>query len=760
MARQPAVVKQPDLPHSVKIGILGWIERRWLDLLERWKTIRDLRFIAVLLLVGTALVVFVPQGKDVIGTLSDDWGGGDQRRWWYFLFSVAFLSFQVWMWSRCLIQIRYNSDGWRRDKFLVWAPRVLGLVPYIAAAFSLCLVEEGQNTLTQIAIVISLGAVSLVLYWQRYEIMAKLSSWEKARDLFDPPWRGLNLAPFEAHSLIVSLAISVVSIALFAADPLTIPKLIGPAALSYLAFALMIPAVSALMALFWRSHFPVLTSLFLLAVVFSATNDNHDVRVIKNAENITPTDRVSLKASLAQWMEQAPRDPDNPDEIPIVFVSSAGGASRAAFWTSEVLHRLDELDPSFRRSVFAISAVSGGALGSSDYVASSSLVPDDARLARELSRSHSGADHLAPALAGFFYTDAIQRFLPGPVLRDRSWSIERSFEAEWDIACETNSISPECPKLFERSFLDLYEIETAQWQPNLLLVGTLLEDGRRVITSNLDLVSRTEGESSTQLLPLLPNTYDHFELTQKPLRLSTAVMNSARFPWISPAGGLRSLEGAPIGHVIDGGYFEASAADTSFDLAIAVQAAAAQLCKEAGGTGCPVLKPVFLTLINSESETAKTSRVAGSNATPRIRSNAAGTRDIIPSAPAAKGANDLLAPLQGIFATQGGRADVTLARLARLNDIQAKVDGASSNGMMKLLPSNSLEVRLQPCRLSGERPLAMSWALSELTRDRVTRQVDGFAFDDDASGEVVIPECTRKQQLALSTLGRALPGKH
>ena len=48
-------------------------------------------------------------------------------------------------------------------------------------------------------------------------------------------------------------------------------------------------------------------------------------------------------------------------------------------------------------------------------------------------------------------------------------------------------------------------------------------------------------------------------------RVSTAVNNSARFPYVAPAGTLRK-DGKDTAHIVDGGYFENFGAGTAAEL--------------------------------------------------------------------------------------------------------------------------------------------------------------------------------------------------
>lgn len=738
-----------------------FLRRYWIPLRARWLSVADLRFHMLLLGLGTLLVLSVPQGRDVVATLADSWSPDVEPAaersvlegtgpWWCFLVAVIALGFQSWLWARLLIHVRYrNSAGWRRDKVLVLLPRILGVVPFMVAALALWKVRQGANLFPQGLAVALLGLCAYLFFWKRRAIVAALASWSIARRLFShelPFWR---LTRSELAVLILSLATSLAALVWLSIDPVTLPRLIGAAALAFLGFALVIPPVSLLIAMTMRQRFPVLTGLCLIAFAVSGVVDNHGVRTLN--EDAPP--RMDLQTAFERWVAQAPRDPGNPMVVPMVFVSAAGGASRAGLWTAATLQHLDRENPNFNRSIFAISAVSGGALGAVNYVASIAAdTGNDPAVRAQFGALFASSDFLAPAIGGLFYTDMVQRFVPLSIFGDRSWSIERGFETYWDRACAKAEAPARCKGLVGGKFLDLWAGSTPAWRPNLLLVGTVEEDGRRIITSNLALLAPGPGRWTH---PVLPNAYDYFAITENAVRTSTAVMNSARFPWISPAGTFR-FRGAVIGHVIDGGYFESSGADTSVDLAAAVLPIAQAMCDKTQ----VCVRPIFLTLINAEMTDAP-DPVAFDPCQP-LASGLTVNGGLAPfertrpaDRPISRG-NDLLAPLFGFFSTQDSRAEVTLARLARQNAFPTP-PGCGSAQVMAGSEQAVREIRLLPCKQNDDREMAMSWALSAPTRKRVLAQLDELRLMPGPP--TAKTRCRQGQQLEMARLAMALGAK-
>jgi hypothetical protein len=90
----------------------------------------------------------------------------------------------------------------------------------------------------------------------------------------------------------------------------------------------------------------------------------------------------------------------------------------------------------------------------------------------------------------------------------------------------------------------------------LALASTDVEKGSRVLTASF---SWDRGN--------LPDTLDFHRITHGDPTLVAAVHNSARFPYVSPAGRLRTTDGRAGDHLVDGGYFDPSSVETLADLA-------------------------------------------------------------------------------------------------------------------------------------------------------------------------------------------------
>ncbi|HEY9106347.1 MAG TPA: hypothetical protein VIN58_06690, partial [Roseateles sp.] len=334
--------------------------------------------------------------------------------------------------------------------------------------------------------------------------------------------------------------------------------------------------------------FPLTPLPVVLFVAFAALNDNHRVAAPERSAPRAVTQRQPADAWLQTWLRTAGAD----GKRPLVLVAASGGASRAAYWSSAALARLQELGEAegvnFADSVFTISGTSGGALGAATFVAAidarRQAVDAAACTPWKLVRDFTGHDHLATPVGAMLYADFAQRFLPFAMAgADRSLALERVWTRDW-----THSLASQCPlstvaypNPWGEAMTALHGRATqAEWLPLLALNSTALARGQRVHQADFLL----PGSDGVDLLdPSLGLDVDRLTLAQ-------AVHNSARFPYISPAAAVlfkehhRDEENGDVGAIWDrlgdGGYVEASATLMLSDLLRDLEAGGKlKLCK-------------------------------------------------------------------------------------------------------------------------------------------------------------------------------------
>jgi hypothetical protein len=122
----------------------------------------------------------------------------------------------------------------------------------------------------------------------------------------------------------------------------------------------------------------------------------------------------------------------------------------------------------------------------------------------------------------------------------------------------------------------------ARWIPLLVLNGTSEATGGRIITTLLAFTYNLPPQQcptinddgkcrifvqAERFHDLLPD-----QAVLNDVRLSTAALNSARFPLISPPGAIRNKDDQIVDRIVDGGYFENYGSLSAKELASAIHA--------------------------------------------------------------------------------------------------------------------------------------------------------------------------------------------
>ena len=243
----------------------------------------------------------------------------------------------------------------------------------------------------------------------------------------------------------------------------------------------------------------------------------------------------------------------------LIVICTSGGGLRAATWTAAILGQLDEID-GFRAATRLVTGASGGMMGAASWVAllarrneaPAKPAPKDSW--QQFMRAVA-MDSLTPLARKLVFHDIPFAFIPRDNLEDRAVALESA----WYESLKDNLN-------LRISFEELRQGEESGRWPSLVLSPMLIEDGRRLIISNLDLTdindhyvrwlsSKATGTKPTtglasrsayQLWQICPQAWGHFPL-------STAARLSAAFPYVSSA---VLLPTQPRRHVVDAGYYD------------------------------------------------------------------------------------------------------------------------------------------------------------------------------------------------------------
>jgi hypothetical protein len=684
---------------AARRSLIDWLARVWKQTRMLYQVLLLVRFSFLLGIAGALVMLLNDQAQDVLRVLGEDVG------WpalWFLLAAVLGAAIAWWS-ARVMFYFRFRNPAsaphvfpWVKEQL----PRALGasvLVLTAIALFQVSLSYDGWITgpagrlrlLVLAFLLLAAGFVYATV--KRRQWFARLAGGARPSDL-----RALSELHWQAWlPLVLAAAVGFGLMVLFAYRSVEAAPLLGTATVALCAVVGLIPVGTFLVYLGNRASLPVVSLALIWAVLCTYLVDNHYVRLHAGMDSYDPPEQAApppgaqpdIGDYLGQWAAGLAPAPDGA--VPVLIVAAEGGGIRAAYWTALVLGELQDrataagLD--FARHVLAISGVSGGSLGAATFAAlvgsqkaghppkppdscpvDENVDPTTLRGRAERVLRH---DFLSPAVAVMLFSDNLQQVVPYGFLNDRAVPLERSFEAAWD-ACEDGS-------WFHRPFGALWAEAPPFAVPALYLNSTVVETGQRLIAAPVRI-----GE------PAFSEALSSQEILGPELPLSTAVHNSARFTYVSPAGTVRWDEkaGTKWLRLVDGGYFENSGAVTAGEVVRNVRDAA----------GPMELVPVVIHISNDPATTAPD--------------------DL---AEKRKWLNQVVAPVKALLNTRPARG------FQAREDLAKRVGAHLHFRLCRNPDGREAQIR--------EQPLPLGWALSSLARAEMRRQlgVGPDSSDDD-----------------------------
>jgi hypothetical protein len=673
-------------------------------------------------LAGDVVLLFVPQAREALRAFGDGSRFASQVIALWVAYVLWMLS--AWYVARLLLGRRFEPDlvgictsaSFAR-KLAHGLPRILAVLA--AVPIPLALLRDPRLRVLGAVLTISGGVVLLGLVFRRQWARSHHHAWISR-------WRATELESFErfdrlsagAWAFLVTLF--GISFGLLFALPWgmeTVARPLGSAAI--LLSALMSWTIFGGFVLTYLPKslgYPAVTWALVLAVVaFAPWNENHYVARMAGPDNALPR---PLPAVFASWLMRRP-DP----QAPVVFIAAAGGASRAAYWTTSALGLLEDESQShaypLSTNTFLISGVSGGSVGAAAFVTALDLMrrtgarSPRCHSVRQLADAFTGRDDLATVLGLLLFPDMFQRFLPFPVTEwDRSRGLEEVWGRDWADVTARCSVSQQRPNPWTRPLTDLYSMPAGSPQlPVLALNATAMNAGLPVLQADFQL-SR-------------PDVIQVFSpgLATRALTLAQAVHNSARFPYVSPAGVVQMTPSARSANAAgpmkltywdrlgDGGYVEASGA---FIVAEVIrELSRAGLIRDAASPGVcragdpDLAKNCFITRSQVHVLVLDNTPTDGSAyLCMPVATGASGLREERPQKSFTPGNEawppvpDATFPILGAFRTQGGRGEV-----AELNLL----------GVFGRCAERFAELRM-PLPPDGQAEPSMNWMLSGASR--------------------------------------------
>jgi hypothetical protein len=637
--------------------------------------------VAVLLLGGIGLTV-PPQTRDMLAFLEDGrvWPGVS------FELALIVLASSAWFWSRAALAARFGVDDRQRRAAgtpnfdwtaFAWLPRFM-LFGGFAIGAVIASVNQNPWTIAG-AVVLGIFGVILAVFRPRSAnpppvpaVRVGVCAWIRggAQARLHALFRAAPFGPVPAVVLLVlGLVPLILGVAESFSSSLHLPNLLaavfpGPG-IAVLLLGLMIgPLVTSTFLLdgltfearLGRLHLrlrrpPVLSFIVLYVfVAVPALFHVHTVRLLGG----TAAERRPIDQIFEQWVQTCA-----PGTRPIqpIIVAVSGGATRAGLWGAAVLDQVLRAQQQDGPSLFAVSSVSGGSLGvaAAMTLLSTETEPCHAKGLKLLRPTQAAnvplaGDALGPLLGGWLLDD-IPRSAFDPFAAAIRWvtnrrpnggdsaeSIEHGFEDLWN---EVRQNSAGTLNGWEQPFLSLFYTDEAgtyrAGMPLWLANGTDAATGNRVLTAPIAAPDQTGSDIPWPFR----SARDFHRLMGADVSISTAINNTARFPYLEPFGEMMPLDRkGQVGSLVDGGYFENEGLQTALDLA-------EWLARQSPG-GRPV-QPIIVQATGNGKANVRTTDV--------MTCDHASDGPFIPSKDSAW---QILAPLVGLYHVPGGHSAVLL----------------------------------------------------------------------------------------------------
>lgn len=303
----------------------------------------------------------------------------------------------------------------------------------------------------------------------------------------------------------------------------------GPLVVVVLSFCLITGGFNILTAISVRWRVNVLFFLVIWAWLIGYTIDPYRVHLTPRRANYKFSERPELATYFKNWVLLR-KEKIKQDQYPFVIVLADGGASRSGYWVASVLNAWQALYPkeqSFTDHLFCMSGASGGSVGNAAFYAQLQTQSATGSASQFLTN-----DFLSFSIAHMLGTDPARHVIPFPAT-DRAHAIAITME---ELSRQSLGGA------FAKNWEDV--ADTTGQLPLLLINTTCVQGGRPAVISPVPLASFSK---RLDVLSLLDATHQSFSL-------ATASVLGARFPYVSPAGGIGDYQ------FVDGGYFDNSGA--------------------------------------------------------------------------------------------------------------------------------------------------------------------------------------------------------
>ena len=494
--------------------------------------------------IGFLMFAELQQGQDVIRSLGFQSNGNiyNSRHTIMLCILMIYWGWQNFRSARIITHFKtfHFSEFYKpyAIRTLVLVPRIFSSFPFLIISYATYKANEGFVPLIFLYLTLALWLFIFLIYRRKIMVylMAKNFPFRFLWDYIPVKNDGYPVAFIiykQRWWIIQRFIILALTFALVLAFPISFSRFTGVCGIVILALSSWMMFFTLLSLFEHRYKTPFIFLFFFSFFLFSFFNNNHEIRTLKKEE---PDKRMYLDTYINHWLLKKNQ---YEDTVKVCLVACEGGGIRAAYWSNEVLSELNLKVPNFNDHVLAYSSVSGGTLGTVCYNLANqcSFNPVEAR---NITRNFLKNDFLSPVMGYAMFPDALQRFLPFPVANfDRAAILEKTWENSWEGACLDK------PLLLKKGYLENQFTGRNDQGPLLFFNATQIETGKRVLVSPVKF-----GENQFY------ETTDLLNIINKDIPLSTAVLLSARFPYVTPAGLIVDKNNKKWGHVGDGGYYE------------------------------------------------------------------------------------------------------------------------------------------------------------------------------------------------------------
>jgi predicted acylesterase/phospholipase RssA len=282
---------------------------------------------------------------------------------------------------------------------------------------------------------------------------------------------------------------------------------------------------------------------FILVLVIGKFFEPHNAALVSSANPQVQAfaQRPGLHQYFHSWAAQRKTEIEKGG-YPVFFVLADGGASRSGYWTAATLSKLeDTTGGKFSQHLFCLSGASGGSVGNGTFFALLRYKDSLQRCRKTFTKGSSEflqSDFLTYTLARMLGPDFIRPLIGSLPIADRADALEHAIEQGEDDNAFLHNV-------FKSPMSAMIPTGSNSNLPILCVNVTRMQDGRPSVISNIK-ADENIFSRRVDILARLP--------VGKDMKLSTAVVMGARFPYISPAGRIDSS------YYVDGGYFDNSGA--------------------------------------------------------------------------------------------------------------------------------------------------------------------------------------------------------